>query len=108
MMNAEEIDPDFDIGIFHNTDPDESRRSDTDEHDVHSVASDVQTSTDDQTEARTTTDQQLVNLLDTNATPVSGAKPVKRPRRKRPRLSRSDSRSARRKSQDKVVAKRPS
>ena len=107
-MNAEEIDPDFDIGIFHNTDPDESRRSDTDEQDVHSVASVVQTSTDDQTEARTTTNQQLARLLGTNASPLSGAKPVNRPRRKRPRLSRSDSRSAGMKSQDEVVSKRPS
>ena len=108
IMSAEEIGPDFDIGIFHNTDSDESRRFDTDENDVHPEASGVQTSTDDQTVARTTTNQQLTKLLGTNASPLTEAKPVKRRRRKCPRLSRNDSRSASRRSQDEVLPKRPS
>ena len=77
-MNAQEIYPDFDIGISNDTDPVELRRSDSDEHDDHSVASKVQTSTDDQAEARTTTKQQLAKLLETNAFPLSGSKPVRR------------------------------
>ena len=104
-MNAEEICPDFDVGISHSTDPVELWRSDTDEHDDHSVASRVQTSTDDQ-EARSTTKQQLARLLDTDAFPLSSSKPVRRQRRRHRRLSRSDSMTAARKSQDKVIPKR--